>query len=82
MRGRTITQHILAIEQIAVVVPDLLTSRTLDSLRHVMGQFRFRYEDYDDGEEGDARAYEEHAKNTGDDVLELDGILRLGPVAF
>lgn len=81
MCWRPIAKHVLAVEQVAVMVPHL-ACRALDPLRHEFRELRLRYEDHNEWKEGDACAYREQAEEAGDDVLGLYGVLRLGPVSF
>lgn len=83
MPGRPVAKHVLAVEQVAVMVPHLLACRAPDPLRHELRELRLRYEDHNEWKEGDACACREHAEEAGDDVLGLYGVLlRLGPVSF
>lgn len=69
---RPVAQHILAIEQVAIVLPDFLTCRAMNPLWYILGELRLRYESKGDWKTGNHSAEEGQEEKCGGHVFDAD----------
>lgn len=74
MRRRSITEHICAVEQIAIVLPHLLARCAEHAFGYILGQLRLWHEDHDKWEESYEGEEQNDEDEPADDMLEMDGL--------
>ena len=71
-RRRPIAQHIFAVEEVWIILPDFIACRTVDSLRHVFRELRFRDKGERQREAGNIACKKSEEEYDSDYVVKFD----------
>lgn len=69
---RPIAQHVFAVEEVGIILPDFIACRTVDSLRHVFRELRFRNKGERQWEAGNTASKKSEEEHNSDYMVKFD----------